>query len=104
MAGTIALHQQRMGALARGNEVRSARRVLKAELKAGTVDPARLIKDVPDAIAGVRVYKFLMWLPWVGSTRARNYIRAADIRDVEIGRLASTERARLAETLPRRTA
>jgi hypothetical protein len=96
MAEVTALQEQRLSALAVANALRSERRELKFQIRKRAIDPGALIEELPSAIARVRVYEFLMWLPWVGGTRARSLIREAGVPDIALERLGRASRARLA--------
>lgn len=99
MAEVTALQEQRLSALAVANALRSERRELKVQIRKRSVDPVALIEELPPPIARVRVYEFLMWLPWVGGTRARSLIREAGVPDIALELLGRASRARLASVV-----
>ena len=61
--------EQRREALARANEVRSARKRLKEELKQGTVDLGPLITEYPSFLANARISDLLQALPGYGTVK-----------------------------------
>lgn len=62
--------EQRRQALAKANEVRTARRDLKVELAAGLGDPAAIVEVPPLAFESMRVRDLLLALPGVGRRTA----------------------------------
>lgn len=99
MQGDVAV-AQRTRALGVANTVRTERAALKRGFKARTEDPVQVLLSLPRCCERVRVSEYLAWVPRVGSTRARMLMgEARVIGDVELRRLGSHTRLRLAEAL-----
>jgi hypothetical protein len=62
--------EQRLRALERANEVRSARARLKRELAAGTVELVQVLAAPPACMRTARVRDVLVVLPKIGSVKA----------------------------------
>lgn len=91
---------QRVNALLDANIVRSDRARLKREFKARTTDPARVLMDLPRSLERVKAADFLTWVPWIGKNRAKTMcLRSRVSPDLELKRLGSHSRLRLAEEL-----
>lgn len=99
MQGEVVV-RQRTSALLTANAVRSDRALLKRQIKARTTDPVRVLLDLPRCCENVHVHEFLMWTPRVGKHRANRLMGQARVMaDVELRRLGSHTRLRLAEQL-----
>lgn len=91
---------QRLDALARANEVRSRRAVLKAELKRGDVSVRDVLLNPPDFMLTAKVIDLLMAAPKRGrvkSTRIMEQCRISASKTV--GGLSERQRAALLEHL-----
>jgi hypothetical protein len=91
---------QRLDALARANEVRSRRAVLKAELKRGDVSVRDVLLNPPDFMLTAKVIDLLMAAPKRGrvkSTRIMEQCRISASKTV--GGLSERQRAALLDHL-----
>jgi hypothetical protein len=89
-----------MSALGTANSVRTERARLKRAFKARTEDPVTVLMALPRCCERVRVSEFLDWVPKFGPTRARVLMHEARVLgDVELRKLGSHTRLRLAEAL-----
>jgi hypothetical protein len=61
---------QRLEALRRANEIRSARAGMKRQLRTGAVGISSLIADPPDYLSSAKVEELLRTLPHCGPVRA----------------------------------
>lgn len=66
--------EQRERALRRANEIRIARKELKARIKAGEVDVADLIEDPLEFVLSASIGEVVMWTPGVGPWRQRQIL------------------------------
>jgi hypothetical protein len=99
MDGEVAV-AQRLTALGTANGVRTERAQLKRQFKARTTDPVQIVMELPRCCENVRISEFLSWVPRIGGTRARALMHDAKVfGDVELRRLGSHTRLRLAEEL-----
>lgn len=64
-------YDQRMRALVRANKVRSYRKTLKADVKAGRCGIVPLLTRVPVALESMRVHDLLLALPGWGIVKVR---------------------------------
>jgi hypothetical protein len=71
--------RQRKEALTQANEVRSARSLLKEQLKGGEVSLASLIIDYPDYLANARINDLVEALPGYGALKAGKLLSACRI-------------------------
>ena len=71
--------EQRTEALVRANEVRSARRHLKEQLRSGKADPAPLIEDSPSFPSTARISDLLRALPGYGPVKVDRVLSACRI-------------------------
>lgn len=69
--------------------------------KEGLVEAAELLENgVPDLLAGVRVRRFLLWVPWIGPIRAAEIMQTAGIaQTTRLRTLNETRRWELADLL-----
>lgn len=99
MQGEVAV-EQRLSALGSANSVRTERAQLKRAFKARTTDPVSVLMELPRCCEKVRISEYLDWIPKIGGTRARVLMSEAKVfGDVELRRLGSHTRLRLAEVL-----
>lgn len=94
--------EQRMEALARANEIRSRRAVLKQDLKFRRVDPLQVLAEVPPELETMKLYNLLVALPKVGRVKANKILRATKTSPAKtLGGLSSRQRAEIAVLLRR---
>lgn len=92
--------EQRMIALAHGNEIRSARAVLKRDVKAGSVPVCTILLVPPGWCDTMRVYELLMAVPKVGCGKAEKYLKRAGISlSKTLGGMTERQRRDLAAML-----
>ena len=92
--------QQRSEALVRANEVRSARRHLKEQLKQGEVKLAPLIADCPLFLATARISELLLALPRYGPGKVGRLLSACRVNPSKtIAGLTARQRRELVEAL-----
>ena len=92
--------QQRSEALVRANEVRSARRHLKEQLKQGEVKLAPLIADCPLFLATARINELLLALPRYGPGKVGRLLSACRVNPSKtIAGLTARQRRELVEAL-----
>ena len=92
--------EQRKEALLRANEVRSARKRLKAQLKQGEADLAPLIADCPSFLATARISDLLQALPGYGPGKVGKLLSACRISPSKtIAGLTPRQRRELAQAL-----
>lgn len=85
--------QQRRDALARANETRSARKRLKADLKAGRVNPADILLDPPEWAEQMRVIDFLLAVPRYGCAKANTVMNRGGVSTTTtIARMSERQR------------
>lgn len=70
---------QRMRALEHANEIRVARKELKADLKARRTSPADVLLDVPEWAETMKVVTFLLATPKIGRVKAEKILRLNQI-------------------------
>jgi hypothetical protein len=88
--------EQRLRALERANEVRSARAKLKRELAAGTVELVQILADPPACMRTARVRDVLVVLPKIGSVRAGRILARCGIAPAKtLGGLSDRQRGEL---------
>jgi hypothetical protein len=91
--------QQRRDALARANEIRTARKELKRALKAGRIGLADVLER--DDCATWKISKALLALPTVGRVKANRALTRAKISPSKtLGGLTPRQKAELLELLP----
>lgn len=71
--------EQRLSALQLANDVRSARALLKRELKGRRVNFLDLLIDPPEYILTAKVYDLMLHVPKVGRVKAMKLFRQAGI-------------------------
>ena len=88
--------EQRLRALRRANEIRSARARLKRELASGRLEPVQVLARPPACVRTARVREILLALPKIGSVKAGRILFAAGIADSKtLGGLTDRQRAEL---------
>lgn len=89
-------HDQRIAALARGNEVRTRRKDMKADLKTGRAKGVDLLEKPPEWLLSMKTYAFLLALPGIGGTKARSLMVGCRISLAKtIGGLSDRQRSDL---------
>ncbi len=92
--------EQRMAALDLANEIRIERAKLKLRVKAGEVQPWRLILDPPACITGVDSFAFCSWLPRTARQRTTTVLRKAGVPSHRlVGSLTQNQRERLSSAI-----
>jgi len=94
--------EQRLGALARANEVRLARAQLKRDLAAGRVALAEVLSEPPACAQTAKARELLLAVPGIGpakADRALTHCRIAYAKTV--AGLSGRQRAELVELLRR---
>ena len=92
--------EQRSEALARANEVRSARKHLKEQLKQREADLAALVADYPSFLATARISDLLLALPGYGPGKAGKLLSACRISPSKtVAGLTARQRRELVEAL-----
>jgi hypothetical protein len=95
------LREQRFGALAKANEVRSARSLLKRDLAAGRIDLVRVLSEPPVCAQTAMVRDLLLSVPKVGPARVTRAFAQCRIADAKtVGGLSDRQRAALIQLLP----
>jgi hypothetical protein len=93
---------QRMDALARANEVRSARAQLKRDLKAGRCSIHSLLLDPPEYLETAKVFDMLLAVPKYGRVKVNKMLLTCRISPSKtIGGLSERQRAELVSLLRR---
>ena len=96
------LHQ-RMEALQRANDVRSARAKLKRDLKAGRQPIHELLLDPPEYLETAKVFDLLLAVPKYGRVKVNKILTQCRISPSKtIGGMSQRQRAELVELLRRR--
>jgi hypothetical protein len=93
---------QRMDALARANEVRSARAQLKRDLKAGRSSIQSLLLHPPEYLETAKVFDMLLAVPKYGRVKVNKMLLTCRISPSKtIGGLSERQRAELVSLLRR---
>ena len=94
--------EQRMRALRRANEIRSARAKLKRDLKAGKVKIEKLLLDPPDYVMSAKAFDMILAVPKYGRVKANKILTQCRISPSKtIGGLSERQRAELVHMLRR---
>lgn len=92
--------KQREDALARANEIRSARARLKKQLKARQTTVGPLLADPPDWIETMSILELLLALPQLGRVKADRVLQRARVSPSKtIGGLTERQRREIAGLL-----
>jgi hypothetical protein len=93
---------QRMDALNRANEIRSARAQLKRDLKAGRSAIHELLMEPPSYVETAKVFDLLLAVPKYGRVKANKVLTQCRISPSKtIGGLSQRQRAELVALLRR---
>ena len=76
---TDQLDLQRLGALARANEVRFARAADKRAIRRGELDPCKVLVELPEHWESARVVDLLLAIDRVGRTKAGRWCSLASV-------------------------
>jgi hypothetical protein len=94
---------QRLQALARANEVRTARAQLKRDLKGGRRTFDELLIDTPEYLQTAKVFDMLLAVPKFGRVKVNKILIACRISPSKtIGGLSERQRLELVDLLRRR--
>ena len=94
--------EQRLHALAKANQVRSARAQLKRDLAANSVELTRILADPPPCAHTARVRELLVAVPGIGPARASRALSHCRIAEAKtIAGLSGRQRAELIDLLQR---
>ncbi len=94
--------EQRMRALQRANEIRSARAKLKRDLKGGKAQIERLLLDPPDYVLSAKAFDMILAVPKYGRVKANKILTQCRISPSKtIGGLSERQRAELVQFLRR---
>lgn len=92
---------QALEALDRANAVRTGRKELKQDLKAGRVCPTGMVLDPPAVIETAKVGEVLKWVPKVGAVKSKQITMKAGVSPTKrIARLTPRQRLEIAMRLP----
>ena len=95
-------HEQRMRALRRANEIRSARAKLKRDLKAGKAQIEKLLLDPPDYVLSAKAFDMILAVPKYGRVKANKILTQCRISPSKpIGGISERQRAELVQFLRR---
>jgi hypothetical protein len=94
--------EQRMKALRRANQIRSARAKLKRDLKAGKMHVEKLLLDPPDYVLSAKAFDMILAVPKYGRVKANKILTQCRISPSKtIGGLSERQRAELVHMLRR---
>jgi hypothetical protein len=94
--------EQRMKALRRANQIRSARAQLKRDLKAGKMQVEKLLLDPPDYVLSAKAFDMILAVPKYGRVKANKILTQCRISPSKtIGGLSERQRAELVSQLRR---
>jgi hypothetical protein len=95
-------HAQRMKALRRANEIRSARAQLKRDLKAGKSRIEQLLADPPEYVLSAKTFDMIVAVPKYGRVKANKILNQCRISPSKtIGGLSERQRGELVAFLRR---
>ena len=93
---------QRMDALKRANDIRTARAKLKKDLKAGKANIHALLLDPPDYVLTAKVFDMLLAVPKYGRVKTNRILNQCRISPSKtIGGLSERQRGELVSQLRR---
>jgi hypothetical protein len=93
---------QRMEALKRANDIRSARARLKKDLKAGSANIHSLLLDPPEYVETAKVFDMLLAVPKYGRVKTNRILNQCRISPSKtIGGLSERQRGELVAQLRR---
>jgi hypothetical protein len=95
-------HEQRMRALRRANEIRSARARLKRDLKGGKAQIEKLLLDPPEYVLSAKAFDMILAVPKYGRVKANKILTQCRISPSKtIGGLSERQRTELVHLLRR---
>jgi S13-like H2TH domain len=95
--------QQRQSALAKANQVRSARAQLKRELAAGQTALTQVLADPPPYAASAKIRELLLAVPGIGPAKADRALTHCRIATAKtLAGLTNRQRTELGELLHER--
>jgi hypothetical protein len=95
-------HEQRMRALRRANEIRTARAQLKRDLKAGKARIEQLLGDPPEYVLSAKAFDMIIAVPKYGRVKANKILNQCRISPSKtIGGLSERQRGELVAFLRR---
>lgn len=95
-------NEQRMRALRRANEIRSARAQLKRDLKAGKVKIEQLLRAPPEYVLSAKAFDMIVAVPKYGRVKANKILTQCRISPSKtIGGLSERQRGELVAFLRR---
>ena len=93
---------QRMDALTKANEIRTARAQLKRDLKAGRVSIHSLLQEPPEYLETAKVFDMLLAVPKYGRVKVNKILQQCRISPSKtIGGLSERQRTELVSLLRR---
>jgi len=93
---------QRMDALRRANDIRTARAKLKKDLKAGRVSILELLESPPEYILTAKVFDLLLAVPKYGRVKANRVLNQCRISPAKtVGGLSERQRKEMVSLLRR---
>lgn len=94
---------QRMEALGKANEIRSARAQLKRDLKAGRISIQQLLLEPPQYVETAKVFDMMLAVPKYGRVKVNKILQTCRISPSKtIGGLSDRQRGELVGLLKRR--
>ena len=93
---------QRMDALKRANNIRTARAQLKRDLKAGRTTITDVLGDPPDYLVTAKVFDMLLAVPKYGRVKTNRILKQCKVSPAKtIGGLSDRQRQELVSLLQR---
>jgi hypothetical protein len=92
-------NEQRNLALARANEVRTARATMKGRAKAGELDVCEVLMDPPSTLDTARIGDVVKWAPGIGDWRAKRILNGLARSNAKLEHLGDATRQRIATRL-----
>src|SRR5690349_6128690 len=91
---------QRMDALTKANEIRTARAQLKRDLKAGRISIHSLLQEPPEYLETAKVFDMMLAVPKYGRVKVNKILQACRISPSKtIGGLSDRQRSELVALL-----
>lgn len=91
--------RQRSVALARANEIRTARKVIREQAKEGIVDVGELLLLPPDVLDTMKVGDVIQWAPGIGEWRMKRILAGLARSNAKVSHLGIATRRRIVERL-----
>ena len=93
---------QRMDALGRANEIRTKRKELKWDLKAGRVSIHDILLEPPEYVHSMKVFDLLLHVPKYGRVKTNKVLQLCRISPSKtIGRMSPRQRTEIVSMLRR---